>query len=299
MAEVANSMSDQTPNYPRRRFAGGTKLHVLFGLVIVLAAANGFLYFQVDKVRAQMSRIERAILTEISRVRETSSLTTETSRKKLETLREQVQTARRQAARAAGQARKAALKHADQLANQLQAEQLKQQQQVRTELYEVGEAASSAHTKIADVSGEVSDVHTEVALTRSELERAISELRSVSGDLGIQSGLIATNAKEMAALKAIGERNYFEFNLGKTRRPHKVGTIALHLKKTDAKRSKYTIEVLADDKRVEKKNKTVNEPVQFYVAGLRQPYEIVVNEVRRNQIVGYLATPKAGYTARN
>ena len=60
----------------------------------------------------------------------------------------------------------------------------------------------------------------------------------------------------------------------------------------DAKRSRYTLEVLADDKRVEKKDKTINEPVQVYVAGNRQPYEIVINQVKKDQIVGYLATPK-------
>lgn len=60
----------------------------------------------------------------------------------------------------------------------------------------------------------------------------------------------------------------------------------------DLKKNKYTLELVADDKRVEKKDKNVNEPVQFYVAKARQPYELVVNEVKKDQIVGYLATPK-------
>jgi hypothetical protein len=108
----------------------------------------------------------------------------------------------------------------------------------------------------------------------------------------VQSGLIATNAKELAALKALGERNYYEFNLGKTKQPQKVGDVFIQLKRTDPKRNRYTIEILADDKKVEKKDKTVNEPVQFYTSKARQPYEIVVNEVRKDVIVGYLATPK-------
>ena len=70
------------------------------------------------------------------------------------------------------------------------------------------------------------------------------------------------------------------------------------LKKTDPKKNKYTIELVADDKRVEKKDKNLNEPVQFYVAKARQPYEIVVNEVKKDQIVGYLTTPKV-QSARN
>jgi hypothetical protein len=114
----------------------------------------------------------------------------------------------------------------------------------------------------------------------------------VRGDLGIQSGLIATNAKELAALRAMGERDYFEFNLAKTKAPQRIGDIAVQLKKMDNRRNRYTIEVISNDKRVEKKDRTVNEPVQFYMAKARLPYELVVNEVRKDSIVGYLAAPK-------
>ena len=68
------------------------------------------------------------------------------------------------------------------------------------------------------------------------------------------------------------------------------------MKGTDPKKNKFTVDLIADDKRVEKKDKNVNEPVQFYVARARQPYEIVVNEVKKGQIVGYLATPKVQQT---
>ena len=66
----------------------------------------------------------------------------------------------------------------------------------------------------------------------------------------------------------------------------------LTLKKADPKKNRYTVEVMADDKRLEKRDRTINEPVQIYVAGNRQPNEIVVNEVKKDQVVGYLATPK-------
>ena len=115
----------------------------------------------------------------------------------------------------------------------------------------------------------------------------------------MQSGYIATNGKEIAALKRLGERNIIEFNLGKSKQPQRVGDISLTLKKADPKRNKYTIEVLADDKTTEKKDRTINEPVQFYVAkGGRLPYEIVVNQVGKDKIVGYLSTPK-DQVARN
>ena len=93
-----------------------------------------------------------------------------------------------------------------------------------------------------------------VSNTRSELEKTIANLTKVTGDLGVQSGYIATNGKELDALKRLGERNYFEFNLGKTKTPTRVGDIMVMLKKTDPKKNRYTIEVTVDDQVVEKKS---------------------------------------------
>ncbi len=123
-------------------------------------------------------------------------------------------------------------------------------------------------------------------------------MKRVKGDLGEQSGLIATNGKELNALKALGERNYFEFRLAKQKNAQKVGDVAILLKRVDQKKNKFTIELTADDKKVEKKDKSINEPLQFYTSKARQPYEIVVNEVGKDLIVGYLATPKV-QNARN
>jgi hypothetical protein len=131
-----------------------------------------------------------------------------------------------------------------------------------------------------------------VASTKTELEKTISELKSVRGDLGVQSGLIATNARELTALRALGDRNYYEFRIMKSKQFQKVGNVQLQLKKADMKRNKYTVDLIADDKKVEKKDKNTNEPVQFYLAGSRQPLELVVNEVTKDQISGYISAPK-------
>jgi hypothetical protein len=163
---------------------------------------------------------------------------------------------------------------------------------VATELSQVKEAASSANTRIASVSSDVTTVRNEVASTKSELDKTIATLKTVQGDLGVQSGLIATNSKELSALRTLGERNYFEFDLTKSKELRKIGDVTMRLKKADPKRNRYTIELVADDKLVEKKDRAVNEPVQFYVARARLPYEVVVNEIKKDQVVGYLATPK-------
>ncbi len=267
-------------------------LPVLIGAVVALAIFAVYLFVQVDRTKTDVAKLRESLMTEISNMRDASTVTTEAQRKHLDTLRDQLEAARKTAALAAGQAKTEALRHAEELAKRLEEEQQKQKQMVATELSEVKEAASSANTKIASVSSDVNTVRSEVASTKSELDRTIAALKSVQGDLGVQSGLIATNAKELAALRSLGERNYFEFDLTKSKEMRKIGDVTMRLKKADVKRNRYTIELVADDKLVEKKDRSVNEPVQFYVARARLPYEVVVNEVRKDQIVGYLATPK-------
>ncbi|MDE0127118.1 MAG: hypothetical protein OXN97_21340 [Bryobacterales bacterium] len=149
-------------------------------------------------------------------------------------------------------------------------------------------------TEVGALGGRVDTVKQEVEANRAELEKTIAALTSVKGDLGVQSGLIATNAGELDALKRLGERNYYEFNLAKTKRPQRVGPVSIKLSGTDRKRNRYSIELWADDKRIVKRRKTLLEPVQFYVQGARVPYELVVNQIDNGNIGGYLATPKDG-----
>jgi F0F1-type ATP synthase membrane subunit b/b' len=285
-------MSDM--NYGQPQGGGsGIKIPVLFGAVIALLAANVWFYLQLDRLRGEMDRVQVQLEEKLSDVRQTASANNQTSRRNIEAMQEQLETARRQAAMAVGQAKVEAEQKVTQMASRLEAEQKKTKEQLSTEITQkVGEASAQAESKVAEVKSEVSAVKTDVSNTKSELEKTISDLKKVSGDLGIQSGYIATNSKELEALKRLGERNYFEFNLGKTKAPTRVGDIMILLKKADMKKNRYTIEVTVDDKRVEKKDKTVNEPVQFLTSKARQPYELVVNEVKKDVIVGYLATPK-------
>src|SRR5215469_5695043 len=141
------------------------------------------------------------------------------------------------------------------------------------------------------VSGDVSGVKNDLDETKGKLDRA-------TGDMGVMSGLIARNHDDLEELKRRGDRNYYEFTINKAKTPQHVGPVAISLTKTDSKKSKYTILVLADDKSIEKRDKTAGEPVQFYVKGSARtaPYEIVVFDVNKNQITGYLSTPKTAST---
>ncbi len=159
---------------------------------------------------------------------------------------------------------------------------------------QLAEVRETSEAKISAVGGRVETVNQELEATRAELEKTIAELTSVKGDLGVQSGLIATNGEELEALKRLGERNYYEFNLGRTSKPQRVGPVSVKLTGTDRKRNRYSIELWADDKRIVKRRKTLLEPVQFYVEGSRVPYEFLVNKIDNGVIAGYLATPKDG-----
>jgi multidrug efflux pump subunit AcrA (membrane-fusion protein) len=151
-------------------------------------------------------------------------------------------------------------------------------------------AVSSA---VTDVKTDVGGVKTDVAKTQSDLANAVSQLMSMKGDLSGHSSLIARNATELEVLKHKGDRNYYEFTLVKGQKKP-VGTVSLELKRADAKKSKFTIVVYADDKQYEKKDRNLNEPLQFYAGKDPMLFEIVVNSVgAKNTVTGYLSTPKS------
>lgn len=278
---------------------GGRTIWPIYVLLAVLAGAIGFQFFQMNQIRTESAAAQNMVLDELAKIRETNAVTTQTSRRSVDSLKDELNAARLQASQLAGQAKLEAQKHAEELAASLQRAQREQEQRVSAvskEVNEVKDQTVAVNTRVTEVTSDVGNVKSDVAATRSELEKTIATLKATQGDLGVQSGLIATNGKELAALKALGERNYTEFKLGKTKAPQRVGDISVLLKKADAKNNRYTIEVWADDKRVEKKDKTVNEPVQFLVSRATQPYELVVNEVKKDLISGYLAAPKVQQT---
>jgi chromosome segregation ATPase len=151
-------------------------------------------------------------------------------------------------------------------------------------------AVSSA---VTDVKTDVGGVKTDVAKTQSELADAVSQLTSMKGDLSGHSSLIARNHDELEILKHKGDRNYYEFTLTKGQKKP-VGTVSLELKKADSKRNRFTLVVYSDDKEYEKKDRSLNEPLQFYSGKDPGLFEIVVNSVgtKNSTITGYLSTPK-------
>ena len=175
-------------------------------------------------------------------------------------------------------------------------EVLQREQQDSTRLEKAQKAANQQITAVSsavtDVKTDVGGVKTDVAKTQSDLATAVGQLQSMQGDLSGHTSLIARNHDELEVLKHKGDRNFYEFTLVKGQRKP-VGTVSLELKKADSKKSRFTMTVYSDDKSYEKKDRNLNEPLQFY--GGKDPalYEIVVNSVSaKNTVTGYLSVPK-------
>jgi SMC interacting uncharacterized protein involved in chromosome segregation len=279
--------------------SAGVKIPILFGAVLALAAACTYLFVQLNDVKSQLVATGDRLDAQIAKVSETSSVTTATSRRNIDKLESDLAKARAQAAQLSGQAKEQASAHADELAAKLQRaqdEQGKQIAHVGSEVSAVKTETSAATTRIGEVSTEVATVKTTAAKTQTDLEKTIADLKSTRGDLGVQSGLIATNGKELSALKQLGERNYIDFQISiakhKKDAPQKVGDLQVVLLKADPKKQQFSIEVIADDKHMKKENRTVNEPVQFLLSRASIPYELVVNDVKKDMIIGYVSAPK-------
>jgi cell division protein FtsB len=178
-------------------------------------------------------------------------------------------------------------------AESIRKEQQASDQKLSTQL---GQVQKESEEKIGAVATEVGGAKKDIEATKNDLEATKGKLERSLGDMNVMSGLIAHNRDDLEDLKRRGDRNYYEFTLQKSKTAQRVGPVQMSLNKTDPKKAKYTLTVLADDKTIEKKDKTSGEPVQFYVKGSARtaPYEIVVFDVGKNQINGYLATPKEG-----
>lgn len=273
---------------------------VAVAAIVASIAANLFLLYQVNGLKDESAHSREVLQGEIDTLKESSTAMTAASRKHLEELKDDLDARSRQLAAQANQAKKEAVSYADAKSQQLEAENQKTAQQVgqvSSAISEVSRKADTANAKIADVNNDVSGVKQDLNSTKTSLDQTktdlnanIALLKKVQGDLGGTNSLVATNGKELEELKKLGQRNFVEFTLKKQKDMAKVGNISLKLEKVDPKKNKFTLNVMADDKLTEKKDRNINEPLQFYVS--KSLYEIVINSVGKDTVSGYLSTPK-------
>jgi hypothetical protein len=150
---------------------------------------------------------------------------------------------------------------------------------------------ASVSSNLSGVQTELGGAKTDIATTRTDLAATKAKLEATIGDLNVHSGLIAKNHDELEFLKHKGDRNYFEFTLKKKARSP-ISTVSLELRSTTPKKSRFTLNVYADDHTIEKKDRTLGEPLQFYTGRDKSLYEVVIFTVGKDEITGYLSTPK-------
>lgn len=268
------------------------KTPVLVGVLVLLAATNIFLFVQLESLRTdsknEMAKLTNDLNLAMEKMRIDSNEQVQRSRRTVEELQLQLARQRRAADQAVGQAKVDAQKRVEMLQQQVATEQAQQAQAINA----VKQTADTATTQLASVSTDVGNVKTDVQNTKSQLQQTIDNLKRATGELDSHASLIATNGKELEALKELGERNYSEFTIAKSKKATRVADVMVELKKADPKHNRFTITITVDDKTVEKKDRNINEPIQFYTSKAHQPDEIVVNQVKKDTIVGYLATPK-------
>ena len=288
----------------------GLRLAVVYGFGLALLCSNLYVVGQFANVNSQLQTVKADLegtRKELIELKNAAVTSTKAAGRSINSIREELLDVKNQALTTTGEAKAGATRRAEELSAELarrlvneQARNERLQAQLKRDLSNVEEVAHKANSKVGEVSTEVVAVRTEVADNRNRLERTVADLRRVKGDMGVQSGQIATNQKELAALRALGEKSYFEFDI-KNKETSAIAGINVVLKKTDPKRFRFTLDVYANDKRVEKKDRLVNEPVQFMVTKVKQPYslevnelyEIVVNEVGKDRVKGYVATPRS------
>ena len=164
--------------------------------------------------------------------------------------------------------------------------------QVKQERADYTKKLTDVETTLATKAStaDVNAIGTDVNGVKTDLDATKGSLQQLRGEHG---ELIARNHEELEQLRRMGERDYFEFTLsGKGQKQH-VGSMQVELRGASAKKHQYTVALYLDDMRLEKKNKSINEPIYFYANGSRQPMELVVNKISNKAITGYLSAPKA------
>ena len=251
--------------------------NVLLALAVVYVAASLYLILNLR------SRLDKVEATQQQAVTENAQLL-----KKLGITESQLKESTEQLASRLGMTQKEIAARTAELKRQ----QKESEQKLSEEQQKAAQQISSVSGEVAGVKTDLGGAKTDIASTRSDLEATKRKLDSALGDLGVQSGLIARTRDELEVLKHRGDRNYYEFTLKKGGRPTPVSTVSLQLKKVDKKKGKFTLAVMADDRTIEKKDRTLNEPLQFYTGRDKMLYELVVFQADKNSIGGYLSTPK-------
>jgi ribosomal protein L29 len=256
---------------------GGVFKYVAIGVALVYVIASLYLMFDMRGRIGTLEQKQVAAETAQKDLGQKLSATNTTVRTSVEALGSKVGMTQEELAKRTAELRR---------------QQAAAEQRLSAEQQQTKQVVSQVSGEVAGVKTDLGGAKSDITATKTDLEATKAKLERAIGDLGVQSGLIARTHEELDVLKHRGDRNYFEFTLKKNASPQPYSTVSLQLKKTDAKKGRFTMNVLADDRTIEKKDRTMNEPLQFYTGRDRGLFEVVVYKMDKDTVTGYLSTPK-------
>jgi hypothetical protein len=274
-------------DYPPRREEGG-KVLVVFLVLLLLVIGQVYILVKISSLRqsleAQQANTRKELTTQLqdTLARRLGALE-RSNAEQLGALKEELDTTAQRMG-STGQE----LNRARTIVSRLRKQQQEEMDSLRGEL-----AQKANQEQLGALSQDVNSTRTDLDSTKRVLDSTRSELGMTRSEFGT---LIARNHDEIEQLRKMGDRDYYEFRLNRNQ-PQRLAGVILNLKKTNPKRHRFNLNLTVDDLEVEKKDRTINEPIFFYVSGAKKPFEIVVNEVKSEQVGGYLSTPKGAREA--
>ncbi len=271
------------PTQPAGAAGSGIKFILIFLVLAALAVGEIYTISRVSSLRdelvTQQNQLRKDLTAQVQdQVSGRLTAMEQQTAQQLEAVKTELDKAAKRVGSQGGELHKA---HA--MVTELQDQQRKQAEELKQEL-----AQKADQKQLGALTQDVSTNKTDLDTTKKAVSSLAADLGMARSELGT---LIARNHDDIEYLRKLGEREYFEFTVGKNQ-SIRVANVGLALRKTNAKRYRYNLAMTVDDVQVEKKDCTQNEPVFFYVSGSKKPYEIVVNKVESNQVKGYLSTPK-------
>jgi hypothetical protein len=268
---------------PAEDSGANLKFGLIFVILAVLVIGEIYTLARISSVRtsleAQQVAAQRALSTQLDqRFSEQIAALQNSHAQQLEALRQELEAASKRVGSTGKELRRART-----MVETLQNEQRQQADRVKVEL-----ARKADQQQVGALSQDVSSTRTDLENTKKVLDATRADLGMARSELGT---LIARNHDDIETLRKMGDRDYFEFVLDKTQ-SQRVAGVGLILKKTNVKRHRFNLALVADDMEVEKKDRTVNEPIFFYLRGSKRFYELVVNKVESGRVTGYISTPR-------
>lgn len=265
---------------------------IVFALVLVFAAATNVYFFsRVKHLEVESHTIRQQLETELAKANESSAYRTTQARREFEELRDQVNKAQTQITQKTDANARA---HTQRLADAVTKKQREQQELLFGEIQTASGKAGVAQQGVDEVRGDVLAIKTDAQQTRLDLNETDAAVRSTQNQLIDLDSEVTDNAGNIQELRKLAERQKVAFSLKKSDHMERVADIYLRLKGTSPKNNRFTMELMADDKRIEQKKKSVHEAMRFYLLGSEQPYEIVVTSVQKDRVNGYVSKAKHG-----